>query len=200
LVLDFGENIKRHGPIDAIDYGKPRAKAGERLPEDDAGKECPNCSMVVPTRKLVCECGFRFGTREPKHEVDADTLTQIISEPEFYQVAKVHYSRHEKEGKTPSLRVDYRLDVDGNLDRTISEWVCLEHAGFARSKAVAWWKARSEVEPPEDVNEALDYCFRGYVACPKSIEATREGKFYRVTKAEIEEIPSAEILEEEVPF
>jgi DNA repair protein RadD len=202
LVLDFGENIKRHGPIDAIDYGKPRAPKGERLDVDDPGKECPNCQLVVPTRNQVCQCGFRFSVRVPKHEEQADTVAQIISEPERFEVESVVYSRHQKEGKQPSLRVDYRFA--GNMQNYISEWICLEHVGFARRKAEVWWTLRCELEPPTSVDEALT--LTKAIAVPRAITAVREGKFWRVTEAEIEEIPDASLIqvdvfeEEEMPF
>jgi DNA repair protein RadD len=202
LVLDFGENIKRHGPIDAIDFGKPRSPKGESLPADDEGKECPNCQLVVPSRKQSCECGFRFSVRVPTHEEKADTVAQIISEPEVFQVATVRYYKHEKEGKTPSLRVDYHLTGEGNLEPMISEWVCLEHSGFARKKAEGWWVARCELEPPTSVSDALEVA--GAIAVPRSITAVREGRFWRITGAEIEEIPDSSLLvvteEEEMPF
>jgi DNA repair protein RadD len=202
LVLDFGENIKRHGPIDAIDFGKPRSPKGESLPADDEGKECPNCQLVVPSRKQSCECGFRFSVRVPTHEEKADTVAQIISEPEVFQVSTVRYYKHEKEGKTPSLRVDYHLTGEGNLEPMISEWVCLEHSGFARKKAEAWWAVRCDLEPPTSVSDALEVA--SVVAVPRSITAVREGRFWRITGAEIEEIPDSSLLvvteEEEMPF
>jgi DNA repair protein RadD len=38
------------------------------------------------------------------------------------------------------------------------EWVCLEHQGYARTKARLWWKrhAGPQNEPPETIDEALD--------------------------------------------
>jgi DNA repair protein RadD len=138
----------------------------------------------------------------PTHEEKADTVAQIISEPEVFQVSMVRYYKHEKEGKTPSLRVDYHLTGEGNLEPMISEWVCLEHSGFARRKAEGWWAARCELEPPTSVDDALQVA--GVVAVPRSITAVREGRFWRITGAEIEEIPDSSLLvvteEEEMPF
>ena len=192
LVLDFGENIKRHGPIDAIDYGKERVKG--TWTQLDEGKECPNCQFVNPIRNQACQCGFRFSVRAPKHEEQADTVAQIISEPERFEVESVVYSRHQKEGKLPSLRVDYRFS--GNMQNYISEWVCLEHSGFARRKAETWWAIRCELDAPTSVDEALT--LTKAIAVPKSIVAVREGKFWRVVEAEIEEIPDSSLIEEEV--
>jgi DNA repair protein RadD len=51
---------------------------------------------------------------------------------EKYTVHDVHYSVHVKRGAgenaPKSLRVDYKI----GWRRWKSEWVCLEHAGFAR--------------------------------------------------------------------
>ena len=58
------------------------------------------------------------------------------------------------------------------------------------------------VEVPESVDEALN--FVSIIAVPRSITAVREGRFWRVTDAEIEEIPDLSLLEvaevEEMPF
>lgn len=53
LVLDYGENIARHGPIDKIEPGKRRRKgeAGEA-----PVKACPKCREAVPIQSMVCEC------------------------------------------------------------------------------------------------------------------------------------------------
>lgn len=207
LVLDFGENIRRHGPIDAIDFGKlsPRSTEEKDIDSEDIqgpSKACPNCGSLVNAKLLLCECGFRFAFREPNHDVQADLSANIISKPETFVVDSVHYALHSKEGKTPSLRVDYRLSSVGNLTSVISEWICLEHEGYARRKAVNWWKARSMADVPFTVDEAL--LLTKSIAVPKTITAQREGKFWRVVSAEIDEIPDMEIVlqivDDEVPF
>jgi len=89
--------------------------------------------------------------------------------------------------------VDYdcrREGTDGNLTtEVISEWVCLEHEGFARKKAERWWRARSVLEPPDAIPGAVDLCRRGAVAAPRSITAVRQGRFWRVLSADIDERP-----------
>ena len=99
------------------------------------------------------------------------------------------------------MRVDYRLLRDGNLENVISEWVCLEHEGFARKKAISWWQSRSLAPVPDTVDEALDVS--NSIAVPRSITAIREGRFWRIVKAEIEELPTdwdRVYEEEELPF
>ncbi len=56
LVLDFGGNILRHGPVDALQI-KDRAQGNGDAP----AKECPQCQTVVHAAYSVCpECGFEF--------------------------------------------------------------------------------------------------------------------------------------------
>ena len=208
LILDFGENVKRHGSIDAIDYGKPRKppeiKPREPKEVDENSKLCPACDTVIPKRDRLCECGFQFPHREPNHGERADTQTKIISdgEPEYFTIVDAVCTRHEKPDKLPSMRVTY--NVEGrDMPYGLSEWICIEHSGWARSQAERWWSLHSSLPCPETIDEAIDLAVRGWVAVPKSVTAKREGKFWKIVDREIEEIPvGVEEGEqvEEVPF
>lgn len=109
LILDFGQNIKRHGPIDAIDFGKPRS-AGPG--GSGVTKTCPNCEEPQPASARECVCGFRFPAPAINHEETADTESSVLksSEPPVtWDVLGVHLHRHKKRsGDGPeTLRVDY---------------------------------------------------------------------------------------------
>lgn len=206
LVLDFGQNIERHGSIDDIDYGKVRTKAKRDDEDDDDqldGRGCPNCGGIIPKKERVCECGFQFPHREPNHEQYADTKAAILSndEPEDYEVVGAAASRHDKEGKLPSMRITY--DVGGNLPYGVSEWICIEHTGYARSKAELWWREHCSLPCPDSIDEAIDLFRRGWVAIPRQITTKREGRFKKIIAREIEEIPVGlqenEVVEE-LPF
>ena len=206
LVLDFGSNIERHGSIDAIDYGKPKARKQNGSSETD--RLCPNCDSFIPKKDRICECGFEFPHREPNHQTRADLEAEILSttDPETFTVAGATYSRHEKDGKIPSLRVTYMLE-EANMPFGLSEWVCLEHSGFARSKAEDWWSLHSSTECPESIDEAIDLFNRQWVAIPRTVTARREGRFWKVLERDIDEIPVGISVEEyeqqsneEVPF
>ena len=58
------------------------------------------------------------------------------------------------------MRVEYQI----GLNDYISEWICLEHGGYARAKAVQWWRERSNDPVPTSVAEAVDLCERGCIA------------------------------------
>jgi DNA repair protein RadD len=194
LILDFGGNIKRHGPIDSDEYGvqdKRQRTAGEA-----PVKTCPNCQTECLIGAAECrECGFAFPRdRDASHDQQADD-SQILSEPETWLVEAVRYAVHYKRkdlDAPPTLRVDYECQRDetgGNLSgETISEWICLEHEGFARRRAERWWRARSIHDVPETVSEACDLCRRGAVASPRSIVAARQGRWWRELLAVLDEL------------
>ena len=67
---------------------------------------------------------------------------------------------HQKIGSTtPVLKVSYKTP-----NKIISEYICFEHTGYPRDKAVRWWSqmgtpASLRKSPPRTVEEALfRYC------------------------------------------
>lgn len=204
LVLDFGGNLRRHGPIDAIDFGAKAARKAGNSPVDGPKKECPSCLETIPASCRMCDCGFEFPKPTPSLDSEADSISQIISEPVAFSVESIYYALHRKEGKPDSMRVDYTCRRDeGNMEETISEWVCLEHDGFAHRKAAIWWGLRSNHELPTTATEAIAIAEAGGVAAPRNMTACKAGKFWRVMDVELEEVPDCvEVADraEEMPF
>jgi len=209
LILDFGENIKRHGPIDAIDYG--RCKKTGAVTGEAPTKTCPNCGMKVLLAAQDCECGFVFPTQDRSHSMTSDEESDILSTPHTWRVESISYNRHDKQnaGPTdkPTMRVCYNVepldDDDGNLTgEQISEWVCIEHSGFAGSKADAWWHQRTNEALPDTVDEAVDLARRGVLLSANQITTTRQGRWWRITDTVFDERVEPVSLTEQsdVPF
>ena len=157
LLLDFGENFRRHGPLDAIEVvGKP---ASEREPGEAPVKVCPSCESLVATSALECpDCGHLFPPRKPKHTqrpAEAEPVRGLSAATfETFRVGHREFSAHSKPGKTPSMRVTYHPASGFGI--TASEWICVEHEGFARRKAEAWWAEHGgEMPCPSNVADAL---------------------------------------------
>lgn len=195
LILDFGNNVVRHGPIDAIDFNV-RAKSNSE--QEAPQKRCPDCRELVHTAMRVCTCGFEFPKPEISHD-ETPAEAEILSFPVSFEVTHERYARHEKKNAPdapPTFRVDYSViatDDEGNLTDTqlISEWVCLEHGfGFARNKAVEWWNKRSVTQAPATVDEAVELANQGALAKTKSIVARRDGRWWRIMKHELFDVPS----------
>lgn len=131
LVLDYGGNVERHGFIDAVRIKDKSAGTGGG---DAPAKECPECETMVPAGLRVCPCGHEFPAPELNHGArgyDGAILTsQLVAE--WVDVDSVTYQRHMKAGKPDSVRVSYDCGL-----KTISEWLCPDHGGYAASRYVA---------------------------------------------------------------
>lgn len=185
LVLDFAGNVESHGPVDAITVERA-ADAGLTAGEHAApSKVCPMCQEIVFLGARTCPaCEFAFPEPEkPPLFPEASTRPIMSSEPEpieWVHVVDVHYSRHEREGKTPSMRVDYW----NGYKLLASEWICFEHTGFARQKAEAWWARRSTEPTPVTVDEAL--LTADHLPMPSKIATQRDGKWTRIVDSDVE--------------
>lgn len=177
LILDFAGNIVEHGPIDAI--RAPRAP-GQKTTSAQPMRECPSCPAVLPVQVRQCpDCGYEFPLVErPKHGAEASNapiLSDEIAEPVEYVVTGVSYARHEKPGKPVSMCVTYAC---GNL-RRFREWVCLEHGGLPRARAVAWWMRRDGTGiTPRNVEGALSATDR--LLTPAAILVREHAKYPEV--------------------
>lgn len=191
LVLDFGGNVLRHGPVDRI-----KVKTANRDGTGEAPtKECPECHALIPAAYAACpECGHEFPPPEKQtHDAKASTAAVLSGQvtTETFPVHDVMFSVHTKRGAgdnaPKSLRVDYKI----GWHRWKSEWVCLEHDGFARQKAVAWWKKRSREPVPATAAEAVEIANAGGLAATKSITVRSvSGEEYdRITDHELGPIP-----------
>jgi len=174
LYLDFGTNIERMGPIDKIEIFKK--KKGRFVVGGAPVKRCPKCNYMVAVSANICpDCGYEF-PETPKHEdkaSDADILS-TWKKPETIDVQKIVYSAHWKENVIfPSLRVDYYTDI-ASFE---SEWVCIEHTGFAKNRAIQWIKNRTET-PFKTVQELLDN--EDVLRKPKQIIIDKNQKFHKI--------------------
>ena len=86
-----------------------------------------------------------------------------------YEVQDVTYGVHTKhsapEDAPKSLRVEYRL----GLNHWQKEFVCFEHDGFARQKAIQWWRRRSPDPVPDTAERAVEIAKGGGIAHTEKI-------------------------------
>ena len=165
LVLDYGTNILRHGPIDAI-----RIKESSEGTGSAPAKECPKCHQIVHAAVSVCsECGFEFPKQEVSHEQEASSAEIISGEMSdtTFSVFDIDYNVHRKAGSLPhdpsTVRVDYYIRHDRGFRQCKSEWVCPEHSGWARKKFEGWWKKRSKAPAPWTAKEVVELARSGGV-------------------------------------
>ena len=179
-ILDFGENVQRHGPVDMI---RPKVKGAK---QEDAGKICPGCRSVVGRNLAVCpDCGHVWERAERKASghnsragsddiVSGDPVTELM--PVIATTYKVHRKKDAPETHPKTLRVTYQVAAR----EWISEWVCVEHPeGFARRKATEWWNRRCAVAMPRSAAEAVEIAHEGLLAPTHEVSVLRSpGKPY----------------------
>jgi DNA repair protein RadD len=177
LVLDFAGNVIRHGPVDAIALPEPK-KGGTGLPGEPPARVCPRCDAIVAISAREClDCGHAFPPPEPKIEATATTeAIMVLTAPdEWQEIRDIAYRRHRKAGAPDSLRVDYLVGT-----HVVSEWVCIEHTGYAREKALAWWHQRGAGPPPDTVDAALARLDE--LRRPVEAVLVREGRYHRIKR------------------
>ncbi|MFO0161118.1 MAG: DEAD/DEAH box helicase, partial [Alphaproteobacteria bacterium] len=174
LVLDFAGNTARHGPIDTVDGRKKEPAEDGKAPI----KACPECKTINHASARHCiECDYEFPPPvvkvAPKAASDALLSTQI--QAAWCDVTDISYARHEKPGKPASLRVTYECGLIQH-----SEWVCFEHTGFPRDKALSWWRRRApDLPPPMTVDEALAQ--QHHLRRPIAIQVRPTGQYTEIT-------------------
>lgn len=207
IVLDFGENIKRHGSIDRI-RAKRIVQAAREKVEAEAKekqvdvKECPKCEVLNLETVLECECGYVFPV-EGRHNSQSESTLAIVGKtpPQVFDVIEVQYSKWSKPDKPDTMRVDYRVSQNGKEAMFgLSEWVCFDHTGYARTKAESWWKFRSNVRLPETTADAITMATLGAVAEPWKVVAEFDGKYWSVKDAVVTSRPNEYQELEEAPF
>jgi DNA repair protein RadD len=199
LVLDFGGNVLRHGPVDAIQVTTNKRPGGEA-----PAKECPECQAVVAAGYSTCPlCGFVFPPpdrqqHDPKAS-EAGVLSGQVTDTEYDvidTVYRIHRKRDAEDDAPRCLRVDYMI----GLNHWQSEFICIEHSGYARRKAESWWRERCLDPCPTTAKEALDLADAGLLASAEriTIRSIAGEKYDRILRHELGEIPNAAL--EEAPF
>jgi DNA repair protein RadD len=209
LVLDFGGNIERHGPIDQIKPVEKKPGNGSDAP----AKECPECQSIVPAGVMTCpDCGYEFPPPERQsHEPtasEAGVLSDQTTTDTEYEVLDTYYGVHTKRGASEDAPKSMRVDYQVGLNLWIPEWVCFEHDGFARSKAEQWWRRRSPDPVPDTAERAVEIAEGGGVCTTKKITVrSKHGeRFDRIVRYVLGPMPEAvpitptEYAEDEIPF
>ena len=172
LVLDYGDNVMRHGFIDKI---KPKIKG--RTEDGQAPvKKCPECLTVNHAAVRVCiECGHEFPPPQFNHGTKAYSGAMISTQvqAEWVDVNDVGYSRWRKEGKPDSIRVTYYCGLI-----KVSEWLCPDHGGYAAERYQKRMPSlRASAMTTEDAMLECDHWIK-----PRRIKVKPNDKFYDIVQ------------------
>ena len=158
LVLDYGGNLARHGAVDQIE---PKSKALDPAPGSKTAL-CPQCFGEMPILKRACpHCDYvrPMPTRQERKANRAPSRLDVVAGEKKQKILAItdrividYVSLNS--GKR-MLRVDY-FTGESAMRAAASEFVCLEHEGYAWEKAAAWWtKMTGSERVRETVEEAM---------------------------------------------
>jgi DNA repair protein RadD len=194
LVLDFAQNVYRHGPIDRVNINIDNKSDTAVRPDTVRAKVCPDCQELNAISVYTCaHCGYEWPrpAPKPKHATVADVVPILSGQATWLRVSSVSFHSHRKYGDPsapPSLRVEYLCGLSSYAD-----YVSLERQGYARTCAERWWFAMGGIEPvPMTVEEAIERC--GEIDEPVEISATRNGKFWNVSERRVRR-PNGSLVE-----
>tara|TARA_R110000744_G_scaffold196160_1_gene315335 strand:- start:4943 stop:6547 length:1605 start_codon:yes stop_codon:yes gene_type:complete len=176
LVLDFAGNVARLGPINDVTIRTIAKREGNGKPRM---KECPSCQGYLHTAAKECEyCGYEFPVTE-KIELTAfegDIVAKNSSSAEkikpelqkqWHDIKAMHYYPHSKPLKPSMVKAVYFI---GN--KSITEYICLEHTGYASHKARNWVRFRYQGPSdslPRTSSELLRSAKNDHLKDPKRI-------------------------------
>ena len=170
LVLDYVGNVMEHGPIDAIQIKSKKGKHGD---DEAPAKKCPEClSLVHPGYSQGPDCGYEFPPKKKARHTDEAMDANVISGPAVdteYEVQEISYDVHIKAGASDNAPKTMRVEYVLGWQHWQSEWVCFEHSGYAKERAIEWWVARSKMPIPMNTQEAVNFANSGALAEPKVI-------------------------------
>ena len=197
LVLDYGRNIERHGPIDMIKVREPGQGGGGPL-----AKECPECRTIVNLSVMLCPtCGHQWPRKEPErqsHEATAAKAAILSGEVtvEKFPVMHTDYQVWEKRGAPPGSPRTVRVTYDVDYLTHYSEWLCPEHTGYARRKFEKWWRehAHPDCPMPRSAEEVCEHAFAGMLREVKEITVrfVSGQKYPEITGCELGDFPLVE--------
>lgn len=182
-VLDFGGNIKRHGPITSPRPATSRDAAESKSPSGtQAMRECPECQEIQPTGTLCCiDCGHAFPVRAASLELDdeSDIMGQNVK---TMTVTGWRWAHYVNANGNEVLKCTYYPDT--LTGKPVHEFFTLTGNGWAVQKAmqnlaVLHLQATGEtLQQFADPAEML-FALNG-IKPPTEIKYTMDGKFSKV--------------------
>lgn len=180
LVLDYGGNVERHGPIDNV-----AVESKDRQVKKKAW-ECPQCQTYNPYTTPTCgQCGW---TR-PRQERDvekglshrASSSSVIGDEVRRGDIIAVRYEPHMTRRGDHAVKAIYTVRDGVRID-DIPHYACVGMEGYPGQKA-RQWLARHGVawqgQHPRTLCGMLDGSEK-----PRMITYKRDGKYWRILNYE----------------
>ena len=197
LLLDYGGNIRRHGPINDVDV--TIEKGGGETPTKVCKVEtcktinkvsaascikcempfltsCPKCSVQLALRTKTCpHCGHEFFREHDGYASSETVLAKSRRQPAWIRVDRWSFRRHTKQDKPPSVLVTYYCGL-----RAFREWLCPEHGGGITKRANRWWRQLGGSYPYPSTTESFIERAETELCKPHEVRVEKNGKYENV--------------------
>ncbi len=181
LWLDYTDTTEVLGAVNRI-KGRNKSRSGGNT--DTPFKYCEECGNPNAINASECaECGWLFPPNSGRiHGITAGQVSPLagheLPQEQWFDVFDVSYHKHQKDGKPPTLRIDYDI---GEMF-PVSEWKCFEHSGFALQKACSWWASVIDGNVPFTVDDAIKQLQTTSHKMPRIVLCTKDAnaKYWQV--------------------
>jgi len=181
LVLDYGDNIMRHGPIDLPDDTAIKlATCGDcGNVFSRAVKCCPSCGWEIPPQQR--EMFAAEAERERKmHEAKAHA-GMLLNKPRWMDVNGVTLRLHRKAGKPDGVRVEFHCGLT-----LVKHWLTLDHGGYGATSSRKWLHDRG-LPIYDSTADMLERCDGPQIMrVIKKLLVRYEGKYLKIAAWDIE--------------
>ena len=152
LVLDYVGNIETHGPVTHVEPPPPPRESGDRANAPSV-KECPECMSLLYLAATVCdECGYEFPKQYKVQSRAASANIMAKVDIREHQVTGYKAIVHTKRNAPDMIKITWKSGMLPICD----QYLCINHQGYARQKAVEWFARWTGRLPTGDMNVDLE--------------------------------------------
>lgn len=177
IVLDFGRNVPRLGPINDPQIPRKKMKEAGDMPV----KICDHCGTYNHTKVRFCDnCGqeFQFQIKIVPKAGTSDIIRYDEPIIESYNVDRVIYNKRDgKDGKADWIKCTYFCGM-----QAFSENIFPEAKSYGKHLFHQWWHQRHSTIPPINAIEALQYVAQ--LRTPRRIHVHVNQKWPSITNVE----------------
>ena len=153
LVLDYGQNARRHGMLDNPQPTVDRKSAGKK----SLVRHCKACGSFMDPEERVCpECGFVMPRRQVEFKFRRrfeGEMASWLEPPKVHEIVADNYKPWTGRSGYQTVRCSYKTDGG----QWINEWICPEHPPdhVATRMFQERWRKTFNTEPPVGVDECI---------------------------------------------
>ena len=147
LVLDYVGNIETHGPVTCVQPPPPPSENGNRANAPSV-KECPECQCLLYLAATVCdECGYLFPKKYKVRSEAAKANIMAKVDIREHQISGYKVTIHRKNNSPDMIKITWKSGMLPVCD----QYLCINHQGYARQKAVEWFARWTGRLPTGDI-------------------------------------------------